>query len=259
MHILFNFYSLYLLEILIMKKIIFAISVFFILINCQKVKDEGYTINVEAKGGINGLRAYLKTQDYNGSFKIIDSSIILNENLTFKGKLKNPTLSYLFIDNYERKLPLYVENKKIDIELISKDLLNANIKNSPSNTKFKNYLNSISQLTDSLSYYKSLMQKNYFNKEAEQFENNRLKFVNLVKKIQLKNSIFIKNNSDSFLSLSIIQKELITGYFHIDTIYHQYKSLNKKLQFSKEGGDLSDQIRLTKAELSNKLQSINEN
>lgn len=255
MHILFNFYSLYLLEILIMKKIIFAISVFFILINCQKVKDEGYTINVEAKGGINGLRAYLKTQELDRKFTIKDTAIIINENFKFKGNTLEPKFQYLFVDNYDSRLPVIITNEDFKIILNKNNLSNSTFINSTINNNLKDYISKINAKEDSLFEQRKAIDVSVSLKDSITLKKNIDNYLNTAQKLLTYNTNYIKNNPKSPVSLFIFQKSYISGIFPLDSLNNQYNLLDNSLKQTLVANQIIQQLSFKKGQIKNQNES----
>ncbi|WP_166386758.1 TlpA disulfide reductase family protein [Polaribacter sp. 11A2H] len=103
-----------------MKKSIVILCLIIGLISCQK-KQSGYIVEAD----ITGLKDSTKVLLFNSNtWKELDSTIIINNKFTFKGKLNDPTPVGIYISDVS--IGFWLENKKITINSSKEELLEKN-------------------------------------------------------------------------------------------------------------------------------------
>jgi len=154
-------------KILKMKKYI-LLSILIFYISCKKKVKQQYTI----KATITGVKDSTKVLLFNMlNYKVLDSTKIINNKITFKGRIKEPILVSLFVSNIE--VPFWLENADITLNSSKEKLLKVNqkinkyIKGSATNSIALTYQTLISPIQKRK--FKAIRQKKISDKEYYKF------------------------------------------------------------------------------------------
>lgn len=93
------------------------ISISVGLFSCKQEKvDIGYEVRGTIRGIPDSTMVYIRNDGLN------DSTMIIGEKFRFKGKVKEPTWTLMFLENFDGPIPLWLENVQIKIEAINDGL-----------------------------------------------------------------------------------------------------------------------------------------
>jgi len=226
-----------------MKKILILSITAFLLVGCKKEIKTDYTINGNAEGVYNGIRVYLKTFDFNEiKEKIIDTAIVMNEKFSFVGKVENPELRSLSIDNIGGKLSFIIENNTIDIRIDKENIAASTVSGSIIYDEYREYYAEVMAAKN----------KNYSDirdyKKASRTKNLTLK--DSLSSILAKNAQelaqypinFALNNADNYLSLILVEQEVDNETNTIKTCKEAFDNLDIALKNSTKGRELGIKI-----------------
>ena len=226
-----------------MKKILILSITAFLLVGCKKEIKTDYTINGNAEGVYNGIRVYLKTFDFNEiKEKIIDTAIVMNEKFSFVGKVENPELRSLTIDNIGGKLSFIIENNTIDIRIDKENIAASTVSGSIIYDEYREYYAEVMAAKN----------KNYSDirdyKKASRTKNLTLK--DSLSSILAKNAQelaqypinFALNNADNYLSLILVEQEVDNETNTIKTCKEAFDNLDIALKNSTKGRELGIKI-----------------
>ena len=104
-----------------MKKTISFLLLTLLVVSCNKLGKDEYLITGTAKGIDNGKSVILQVQDDAGMPKSIDTVKVKDGKFEIKGKITEPTLSFIMFPDLNNGFPLVLENGEINVE-VYKDL-----------------------------------------------------------------------------------------------------------------------------------------
>ncbi len=92
------------------------------LVSCKQEKvDIGYEVRGTVRGIPDSTMVYIRNDGLN------DSTVTLGEKFRFKGKVKEPTWTLMFLENIDEPIPLWLENAQIKIEAVNEGLTKAKV------------------------------------------------------------------------------------------------------------------------------------
>ena len=226
-----------------MKKILILSITALLLVGCKKEIKTDYTINGNAEGVYNGIRVYLKTFDFNEiKEKTIDTAIVMNEKFSFVGKVENPELRSLIIDNIGGKLSFIIENNTIDIRIDKENIAASTVSGSIIYDEYRVYYAEVMEAknksySDIRDYKKASRTKNLTLKDS-------------LSSILAKNAQelaqypinFALNNADNYLSLLLVEQEVDNETNNIKTCKEAFDNLDIELKNSTKGRELGIKI-----------------
>jgi len=227
-----------------MKRLLTLALISFLFLGCKDEPKTTFTINGNAKGVYNGVRVYLKTLDFKTAReRIIDTAIVLNEKFSFQGALENPELRFLTVNSVSGRLSIFVENNNIDINIDKDNISTSSVTGSSIHKKYKEYEQ---EFLDRQKKTQTIITK---RKELAIYGNVGLgdSLTNLLKKtkeelVQFPLD-FVKRNSNSYLSLALLEQEVDKGTNSIKNSKEAFETLDRKLRASLVGRKLGIKIK----------------
>jgi thiol-disulfide isomerase/thioredoxin len=166
------------------KKLFLLVVLIILFINCGKESD-GFVLNGRIDGDYSGF-IYLRYND------LLDSTLVVKNEFTFKGKVPNPTMGILYPGR-----PSSMENMTLGTVMLENSLINIFSKYSfrNSNMGMTKFLD-----IDSISGSKSQDLRNHFEVKISETVHNEI--IDSLKKISLYNNLheFISDNPKSIMS-----------------------------------------------------------
>ena len=208
-----------------------------LLASCNKEvkKTDGYVINGTANGVYNGIRVYLKSADERGIQTPQDTAIVMDGTFKFEGKVEYPQMWYLSVDNVKEFVPLIVENEVFDVNF-NKDQVNAStVTGTNANDALGKYSKGFSKLID---------ENNVLSDNAASIMNSTdsLAKAKLTKDFEKGNQDiqnyplhFLKDNNNTYFSLSLIINLLKGSPADLQPIIEAYDNLDANLKKTEYG------------------------
>ncbi|MCF6350433.1 MAG: AhpC/TSA family protein [Flavobacteriaceae bacterium] len=192
-----------------MKKIITILSIFAFFISCkEKAKEqipkkiEGYHIIGNLKK-LNNKIVFLQKQNLDKTYNTIDKKTIKNNTFQFNDKIIviDPYLMYLGFENSDHKIPVIINNFETFVNIDSENLDKTVIIGSTIQTEYTNYLKQLTKAKN-----KFVFQLNY-----------------------------IKSNSNTLLSVLILEQMLGKTKWRLGQNRKAYENLSQEIKTSELG------------------------
>lgn len=223
-----------------MKFYIKALVIVLLITSCKtEVKSDGYVINGNAKEIYNGIRVFLRTLDQNNRPIDIDTAIVMNEKFTFKGKVLGPEMCYLTINSVKGNLPIIVENSEMTIDVNKDNLASSLVQGSKINEALNAFNKKMSLLNEKRREISLALRE-----AAQANDNDKTTALNKDLSdlnLEMTNSPieFIKNNTDNYYSLILIETMIRRKNVEINKIIEFYNGLDEDLKATLKGKDIS--------------------
>jgi thiol-disulfide isomerase/thioredoxin len=135
-----------------MKKILMLLTVFTVIISCNKAGENEYIISGSVKGIADGKTVVLEKQDQMGQFIPMDTVKVKDGKFVMKGSAKEPEIMLIQVEAIQGKVPFVLENGDIEI-IVDKDSLQK--------SKFSGTFNNdvFSKFNDDLTKFQKELQK----------------------------------------------------------------------------------------------------
>ncbi|WP_246288527.1 TlpA disulfide reductase family protein [Winogradskyella costae] len=228
-----------------MRNVFIFTIIGFLVLGCKpEEKRTDYIINGNASGIYNGVRAYLKEKDQNGREKVIDTAIIVNEKFSFTGKVAFPKPSIISVNSVKGNLNFMLENSIIDISIDKANILESQVSGSTSQTDFETYNTGLEKLKkESIDVQRELRKpQRQLGGSSRQSQATKDSLSNLLLAIQKKHQDYplnyIKANSNSYYSLSLIEQEINKKNANIKDYQEAFNNLNSELKSSSAATNL---------------------
>jgi len=218
-----------------MKKILNVLVIGLILASCGKGNVTSYVIDGNAEGVQNGIRVRLAIINPEGKQVIKDSAIVMNEKFTLKGSIDEPSVHFLSVDDSPGNVIFMLENNNIEIDINKEILMESKITGSKSNKGYEAFQKGMLKYKDEgtkiMTVFKELGQQ-----PAPETRDSIAKAMNEFRARQSAFPLsFVKDNSDSYFSLNLIELESSRPNFEILGFMEAFENFTPKLKESKKG------------------------
>jgi len=230
-----------------MKFFIKTLAITLLIMSCNtEVKRDSYVIDGNAKGIYNGIRVYLKALDQNNRQIDIDTAIVMNEKFTFEGKVIGPEMRFLYINSVKGYLPIIIENSEITVDVDKDDAFNSKIYGSKINESLIAYNTKMSSLNDRRREINLELRSASQAGESEKVATLNKELAGISDEMRNSPLNFIKNNSDNFYSLVLLESMLRTKNIRLQEVIDAYDSLDENLKSSMKGKEIMTKVEEAK-------------
>lgn len=232
------------------KIIISCFCCLFIFFGCSNPKDKSVVsknINTNEfvlEGQLNGYlsnKVYLN-KIFDNILHPIDSTLIKNNQFTFRGIVEYPERFALTFENYSSTIVFIVENTPFQIKINTNNIEEAVITGSPLNDLLNEYKLNSKRIFSKIELLFPKFQKARLENDVETLAEIG-KQINIIEK-EFKNYSydFINNNTDSYVSAMILSDQLKSSNIDTLKIKETYNLLSDKVKNSPDAQIISFNI-----------------
>ncbi|QLE02645.1 AhpC/TSA family protein [Galbibacter sp. BG1] len=226
-----------------MKKIGSILLLFVALVACNKATEDGtYKVNVSVDGVEDGKQVYLQKPVDGQRPEVIDTLEVKEGNFEFSGKAEGPQLHYLFFEGIRGVLPIILEEGTINVTAYKDSLNFSKIEGTPSNEDFTDFVQNSRSIRKKM---EDIQKKGMeAQKENDTVTLNTLKetFEETQEEARNYEEDFVKNHTDSYISLLVIQQMMRTGSKNAEEISTLFNSLSEDVKNSEMGQTISAEL-----------------
>ncbi|MDT0557491.1 TlpA disulfide reductase family protein [Ichthyenterobacterium sp. W332] len=209
----------------------------------NKPTRDGYLITGNAPGVYNGIRAYLKVADARGRQIPMDTAIVMNEKFVFEGKLEDPNMHFITVDNVIGTKQLILDNgDDVIIDVNKTNIANSELKGSGSTVLFNqfnlDYQDAKKDLVNLNNRIRLAKQKKDDSKVKELTAEMTKKDLDL-KEMGYK---FIDEHPNSIVSLILLDRQTASRDLNPDRFMQSYNNLDDELKNSFKGKALNQKV-----------------
>jgi len=225
-----------------MKKIIVSIAIIIGISACNQ-KPEGFTINGNLRGDIeNGTQIFLKTLGENNQPVDVDTAKVENGKFSFTGTAETPELNYIFIDKQPGYFAIILENGDIQLDVQKDSLGAAEIKGTPQNETFADYMAKSKELSLQAESIRQDMQQATLKKDsatAKSLQDEMMELQEEYKNFELE---YIKNHPDALISALLVDRALGSGTVAPEEAQAMFEKLSPEIKKTKVGTAIQERL-----------------
>lgn len=225
-----------------MKKIILTLGILSGLMACNQ-KPEGFTINGNLRGDIeNGTQVFLKTVGENNQPVDVDTATVENGKFSFKGTTDTLELNWIFIDKLPGYTAIVLENGAIQLEAQKDSLGLAEIKGTPQNETFAEYMEKSKELTVQAQSIQQDMQQATVKKDsatAKSLQDEMMELQEEYKNFELE---FIESHPEALISALLVDRALGSGTITADEAKTMYEKLSPEIKKTKVATAIQERL-----------------
>lgn len=226
-----------------MKLRIFLLIALTVITSCKKPEPRtDYIINGTAKGVYNGIRVYLNELNERGGMVAVDTAIVMNESFTFAGKVDEPTLYYLTLQNVNGRIPLMIENNILQLTLDSKVVQNSILEGSESHTLMQEYNTTLNDYKTKIKELGNTYSEAKFLKDSATAQAAETRIDKLNTELYEYPYEFINAHKDNAVVFQVLEPQLRLQNLDFDKIFETYEGLDPAVRDSKTGKSFSAKL-----------------
>jgi len=214
-----------------MKKLL-GLLVGIVLLSACANDPDGFRIRGTISGEVSdGTKVYLKGIDENyRPVSDLDSTTIQNGKFSFEGAVNLPELRYIFIDSLTGNIPVINDKGTIEISAQRDSLSFAKLKGTPQNKLFSGYLEDSRSIGLKAQSISRDVRQAQAEGNSEVFEALREEMFELQEEAKTFELDFVKENTNSLISVFILEKVLAGKVLPESEIKTLLESLSPEIQ-----------------------------
>jgi thiol-disulfide isomerase/thioredoxin len=226
-----------------MKRILKVLPIVALIAGCSGETKTGYEITGSLAGTIaEGTEVYLKKSDENMRAIPGDTARVTNGSFTFTGISAAPELRYIFVEGLSAGVPIFVENGSIRITAHRDSLGNAEVRGTPQNESYADFVKGSRQLMLRRNAINGEMQAAMQNRDSANMNALRDEFFELQGSAIEFEKTFIEEHPDALISAMILSRMLQSQSLPFSEVTDLFKGLDESIQASPLGSSINDQI-----------------
>jgi len=230
-----------------MKQIFISSLIVLSLFSCkQEPKIDGYVINGTAKDIYNGIRVYLQSSNEQGRPVDIDTAIVMDEKFRFEGKLENPEMLYIKVNNVTGNMPIILENAVVSVDINSQNILQSEVTGSKSHDDYLAFIEGRNEIQMDVQSLSVKLDEAKFLKDQPNIEHYTEELNKALDKNANFAADFVKSHPESYVSLFIVDAQTNLRDVDLELYQNAFNSLSNELKSSEYGKNVQtkmDQVR----------------
>ena len=227
-----------------MRNSLLLLTIALIMFSCNQEPD-GFTINGTLRGEFEeGTNVFLKKIGDDNQPVEVDTAKLSEGQFQFKGISSTPELHYIFVDKTPGYTAVILENGEIEFSAQKDSLGFAEIKGTPQNDVFADYLDKSRELSERRLAIQQDMQ-NAAGQEAV-ITGLRDEMQDLIDEYKDFEVDYIKKNPNALISALLLDRAIATKAMPVDEVQKLYNALTQEIKDSKPGKRVLDGIEALK-------------
>lgn len=225
-----------------MKRLLIIITIGLLLVNCKEKNRTDYVLEGKAEGVMDGMKVYLRTIDEKSQKNIVDSTVVFDEKFKLQGKVVIPEVHFLEVEGVVGSIIFMLENNVINIEVAKQNITESKVEGSESNKSFIDFQEGMLKIREEGTKVMAAYRKVKMPEDAAKKDSLTNELQKLGERLRNHPSNFIKENNDSYFSLSLIELEANEPQSNISDIMESYKNLTPKLRETSKGKIIGERL-----------------
>lgn len=230
-----------------MKKIVFLLVLSLAIFSCSKVRKGEFLISGNAKGVADGKMVVLKKQNEFGVVMNIDSAKVKDGKFEIKGKVKEPSMLALFVSGLQQPIPFILETGEIEVKVDKDSIWKSEIGGTSNNEDFQKFNVKLNTFQKKLVDFqnKNIQKLMDAQKKNDNVTVEKLKkeYAGIQKDMDDYMAVYPEQNSESYISLLLIQNMFNSPKFDLAKVTKTYSNLDAELKATKIGKDIGLKLK----------------
>ncbi len=238
-----------------MKKAILLLVSIIACYSCNTKTNESlppntYEITANAKGVVNGLRAYIHSIE-NNTQVVIDTAIVMNEQFVFQGKIANSSIKTISINSIQGSLPFVLESGKTTININKDSLYYSPVLGTKNNEDYNAYKAEYREKGSAIDGLNDDYRKATTQEERSKIIARAREITTMLDAFAMD---FIAENSNSDFSLLLLETQIANPDINLEKLKNNYQALqpiiNKNAAYKSIGSKIKSEIAIIEASAS---------
>ncbi len=230
-----------------MKKIVLLLVLSLTIFSCSKVRKGEFLITGNAKGLADGIMVVVKKQNEFGLVVGVDSAKVKAGKFEIKGKVNEPSMHALFIKGLQQPIPFILETGEIEVKVDKDSIWKSEIGGTNNNEEFQKFNVKLNGFQKKLVDFQNkniqkLMDAQKKNDNAT-VEKLKKQYSDIQKGMDDYMAVYPEQNSDSYISLLLIQNMFNSPKFDLAKVTKTYSNLDSDLKATKIGKEIGLKLK----------------
>ncbi len=191
------------------------------------------TGNTDFEDGVKIYRS--KVDGDSGALLYLDSTEVKNNSFKFTGNFEYPYMEFLLLEDGRSNIPVIIESGNIKVQLYKDSIYASSATGTVSNEDFELYALETKIFSKRITEINKIMNE-AINAEDTAMQKTIIKeFDGIQEEVKEYEVNFIKDKTNSFIALIILEKFVDNNLLSIDSIISYYEKLTPRLKKSKVG------------------------
>lgn len=226
-----------------MNRILIFVLSMVTFISCNKIEENTYEISGNIAGIEDGKQVYLHQQILNGRPVPVDTTEVKNEKFSFKGKVEEPRLHYLYVQDIQTALPFIVEEGNIEMEVYKDSIGLSKLSGTPSNDDLATYIANSANLRGKVKAIREQVEQAKQQRDEVTMTTLNETYAEIIEEGKNYDLDFIRSNLDSYMALLIMEQMLGTNSKTPAEISPLYDSLSVAVKETETGKALGTKLK----------------
>jgi hypothetical protein len=222
-----------------MKKIVLLLVLSLTIFSCSKVRKGEFLITGKAKGIADGIMVVIKKQNEFGLVVGVDSAKVKDGKFEIKGKVKELSMHALFVKGLQQPIPFILETGEIEVK-VDKDSIENNEEFQKFNVKLNTFQKKLVDFQNKNIQKLMDAQKKNDNVTVEKLKKQ---YSDIQKGMDDYMAAYPEQNSESYISLLLIQNMFNSPKFDLAKTTKIYSNLDSDLKETKIGKDIALKLK----------------
>jgi peroxiredoxin len=201
------------------------------------VNDGSFTI--EGSSDIeDGKMVYRVIADTNQQPLIIDSIPVTNGSFKIEGVVETPDVNFIAVQGLRGNFPFIIESGNIRLTLYKDSLMSSNARGTVSNDAFMKYKSETKVFVNSMNGIGRELQQATIARDSLLAADLQEQYKDVQEQIRAYEINFVKNNSDSYVSVLILERFVVTKQMSSEEAKPLFENFSSRLKNSKNGQNL---------------------
>ncbi len=230
-----------------MKKIVLLFVLSLAIFSCSKVRKGEFLITGKAKGLADGIMVVVKKQNEFGLVVGVDSAKVKAGKFEIKGKVTEPSMHALFIKGLQQPIPFILETGEIEVKVDKDSIWKSEIGGTNNNEEFQKFNVKLNGFQKKLVDFQNkniqkLMDAQKKNDNAT-VEKLKKQYTEIQKGMDDYMAVYPEQNSDSYISLLLIQNMFNSPKFDLAKVTKTFSNLDSDLKETKIGKEIGLKLK----------------
>jgi Domain of unknown function (DUF4369) len=226
-----------------MKKIVLLITISAAIFSCSKVKKGEFLITGTAKGYADGKTVVLEKQDEMMGLVPVDTVKIKDGKFEMKGKISEPTIYTIQLQDAQGKIPVIVENEAITVVVDKDSIQKSKVSGSYNNDEFMKFNEEMKtvqkkaqkEMTAYQTANMAAMEAAQKSQDTVAVNKLRKEFGKIQEQVTSKYLVYAETHPKSFISALIIEGMFKQPGLDFERAKKMYNNLEQSLKDTKSG------------------------
>lgn len=222
-----------------MRKILFIVSV-IVFTACSTKSGE---FNIKGSADLkDGNMVYRIVADNNQQPLIVDSIAVMGGAFKMSGIIESPDVNFFSVENVRGNFPFVIESGDIKISIYKDSLMSSRAVGTISNDAFMKYKDETKVFVNSMNAIGRDLQQATITGDSLLTTDLQEQYKDVQNQIKNYEIDFIKNNPDSYVSILILERFIMTKQMTNEEAKPLYDNFTPRIRESKSGKNLDKSI-----------------